>query len=79
MCKQIVNSVLGVPSARKKAAQAAEAAANAPKRAADADEAREADADVKDTEAGSVTSVGTDVSVVRNRKNARKGVPGLGL
>jgi hypothetical protein len=79
MCKQIINSILGVPSARKQAAQAKEAAANSPRRATEAAEARESDADVKDTEVSSVTSVGTDVSVVRNKKNARKGVPGLGL
>ena len=83
MCKQIINSILGVPSARKQAAQAetakAEAAAIAPRRATDAPEARESDADVKDTESSSVTSGGTGVSVVRNKKNARKGVPGLGL
>jgi hypothetical protein len=83
MCKQIINSILGIPSARKQAAQAEEAkkeaAAIAPRRATEAPEARESDADIKDTEVSSVTSVGTGVSVVRSKKNARKGVPGLGL
>lgn len=72
-----VNKLMGVPSKRKQAAASVAAKANTPARSAD--EAKESDATVLDTETSEVETTGTDVGVVRAKKPTRKGVPGLGL
>ena len=76
-----INKMLGVPSARKQAAQsvAAAKAAENNRPARSAEEAKETEATILETETSEVTNVGTEVGVVRAKKNARKGVPGLGL
>lgn len=72
-----VNKLLGVPSKKE---QAMASVAKQPEaRAREAGDVKESDATVLDTETSDVNTAGTDVAVVRQKKNARKGVPGLGL
>lgn len=85
MCFKQISQALGLaPSKRKEAAavaaQAAAAKASTPARAAE-DARDETGALVLETDAGAddIVGTGTDVSVRRSKKAARKGVPGLGL
>ena len=77
----LMGKIMGQPSQKKQAALAAadakKAEANRPARAAD--EAKDSEAEVLTTESSEVDASGTDVAVVRQKKTARKGVPGLGL
>ena len=73
----LMNKVMGVPSKRKQAAEASVAKEKASAR--EADEAKDSDANVLESETSDVATAGTDVAVVRAKKTARKGVPGLGL
>ena len=71
----LMNKMMGVPSKKKQAIMAA----NEKKPARSADDVKESDANVLDTETSEIDTAGTDVGVVRAKKTARKGVPGLGL
>lgn len=76
-----VNKLMGVPSARKQQAMSVAAAKQAEQNrpARSAEDAKESDANVLETETSEITSTGTDVGVVRAKKATRKGVPGLNL
>jgi hypothetical protein len=70
MCTKLLSNLMGKPKAAQQMIPAREA-----------DEARDADAVVKDStdSTSEVTSEGTGVSVKRTKKNDRQGVPGLNL
>ena len=72
-----VNQLMGAPSKKD---QARASIAKQPEvRAKAAGDVKESEATVLDIETSEVNTAGTDVAVVRQKKIARKGVPGLGL
>jgi hypothetical protein len=70
MCTKLLSTLMGKPKAAQQMIPAREA-----------DDARDADAIVKDStdSTSEVTSEGTGVSVKRTKKIDRQGVPGLNL
>ena len=70
MCTKLLSTLMGKPKAAQQMIPAREA-----------DDARDADAIVKDStdSTSEVTSKGTGVSVKRTKKIDRQGVPGLNL
>ncbi len=70
MCTKLLSTLMGKPKAAQQMIPAREA-----------DDARDADAIVKDStdSTSEVTSEGTGVSVKRTKKTDRRGVPGLNL
>ena len=70
MCTKLMSNLMGKPKAAQQIIPAREA-----------EEARDADAVVKDStdSTSEVTSEGTGVSVKRTKKTDRQGVPGLNL
>jgi hypothetical protein len=70
MCTQLISNLMGKSKAAQQIIPAREA-----------DDARDADAVIKDStdSTSEVTSEGTGVSVKRTKKPDRRGVPGLNL